>query len=255
MRLENMTWPQAEKYFKNNDIVLIPLGSTECHGRHMPLGTDTLVPEKILSLLEEKTDVLIAPVMPYGCTDYLAPFPGTINLGHDVLYLVMTRICESLYVHGARKFVILNGHGGNIPVLDRVALDLQKKGCMLAQLNWWQMVWNIVPDYEGNMPWHGGHGGAEETSAILYIDESLVDFKEIQDAPMKDIGPFQATGMKTVSFKGVDIPVPRYSPDISENGWFGNDHPKYSSREWGEQLLKGVSAYIIEFLEEFRKVQ
>lgn len=254
MRLEKMTWPQAKQYFEKNNIVLIPLGSTECHGRHMPLGTDTLIPEKILTLIEEKTDVMIAPVMPYGCTDYLAPFPGTVNLGHDVLYQVMTKICESLYVHGARKFVILNGHGGNIPVLDRVALDLQKKGGMLVQLNWWQMVWNIVPDYEGNMPWHGGHGGAEETSAILYIDEALVDFKEIQDAPMKDIGPLKATGMKNVVFKGVEIPVPRFSNDISDNGWFGNDHPRFSSRKWGEALVKGVSEYILDFLEELKKI-
>ena len=52
MRLEHMTWPQAEAYFKNNDTVIIPLGSLECHGRHMPLGTDTLIPEKIIDDLK-----------------------------------------------------------------------------------------------------------------------------------------------------------------------------------------------------------
>lgn len=249
-----MTWPQAEQYFKENDIVIIPLGSLECHGKHMPLGTDTLIPERILELVEEKTDVVIAPMMPYGCTDYLAPFPGTVSLGHDVLYQVMSRICEGLRSHGARKFIVVNGHGGNMPVLDRVALDLQQEGCMLAQMNWWQMVWNLVPDYNGKMPWHGGHGGAEETSAIMAIDPSLVDHDAICDAPMKGIGELPASGMKTVVFRGVDIPVARFSNDVSGNGWFGNDHPEDSDAAWGETLIEASAEYIAAFAEELRKI-
>ena len=67
MRLSKITWPAAERYFKENDMVILPIGSTECHGRHMPLGTDTLIPDKILDLIEEKNDnILIAPMIPYG---------------------------------------------------------------------------------------------------------------------------------------------------------------------------------------------
>ena len=75
MRLENLTWPQAEEYFRNHDTVIVPLGSLECHGRHMPLGTDTMIPNKIVDVLEPLTDALIAPAMPYGSTDYLSVFP------------------------------------------------------------------------------------------------------------------------------------------------------------------------------------
>ena len=256
MRLENMTWPQAENYFKTNDTVIIPLGSLECHGRHMPLGTDTLIPNRIIELLEEKTDVLIAPMMPYGCTDYLASFPGTVSLGHDVLYLVMKAITQSLKAHGAKRFIVINGHGGNIPPLDRVALELYKEGCLLAQMNWWQMVWNLVDDYEGNRPWNGGHGGAEETAAILAINPELVDQSEIQDAPMNGLSEnLPSSGMRTVRFKGVDIPVNRLSMDVSDNGWFGNDHPKYASASWGEQMIQASADYIAEFIEEFKKIQ
>lgn len=80
MRLENLTWPQAEQYFKNHDLAIVPIGSIECHGKHMPLGTDTIIPNKILELIEKKSDALIVPTMPYGNTDYLASFPGTISL-------------------------------------------------------------------------------------------------------------------------------------------------------------------------------
>lgn len=66
MRLANITWPKAEKYFKESDMVLIPIGSIECHGRHIPLGTDVLIPEKITDLIEEKSNILIAPMIPFG---------------------------------------------------------------------------------------------------------------------------------------------------------------------------------------------
>ena len=102
MRLERLTWPQAEQYFNENDMVILAIGSIECHGTHMPLGTDTLIPNRILELIEEKSDVLIAPTIPYGATQYLSPFPGTINLGPDGLYTVVSKVVEGLWSHGAR---------------------------------------------------------------------------------------------------------------------------------------------------------
>ncbi len=255
MRLENMTWPQAEAYFQKEDTVIIPLGSMECHGRHMPLGTDTLIPNKIIEHLETMCDIAIAPMIPYGCTDYLASYPGTVSLGHDVLYQVLTAVTQGLKAHGARRFIVINGHGGNIPPLDRTALDLEKQGCLLAQMNWWQMVWTLVPDQNGKSPWHGGHGGGEETSAILAIDPSLVDFSEISDAPMNGLSEtLPASGMRTVRFRGTDIPVNRMSRHVSDNGWFGDDHPKDASAEWGEEMIRAAAEYIAAFAEEFRKV-
>ena len=90
MRLANITWPKAQKYFKENDMVLLGIGSIECHGRHMPLGTDTLIPNKLLELIEKKSDVLIAPTLPYGACESLKPYPGTIDLGSELLYQLLS---------------------------------------------------------------------------------------------------------------------------------------------------------------------
>ena len=73
MRLANLTWPKAQEYFEKNDMVLISIGSIECHGRHMPLGTDTLIPDFLLEKIEQKSDVLIAPTIPYGACQSLVP--------------------------------------------------------------------------------------------------------------------------------------------------------------------------------------
>ena len=94
MRLSNLTWPKAEEYFRAHDTVLIGIGSIECHGRHMPLGTDTLIPDFLLDKIEQKSDVLICPTIPYGATESLCDYPGTINLGTELLYQVLGRVCE-----------------------------------------------------------------------------------------------------------------------------------------------------------------
>ena len=86
MRLANLTWPKAQEYFEKNDMVLVSIGSIECHGRHIPLGTDTLIPEHLLEKIEKKSDVLIAPTIPYGACQSLAPYPGTIDIDNEVLY-------------------------------------------------------------------------------------------------------------------------------------------------------------------------
>ena len=173
MRLANLTWPKAQEYFEKNDMVLISIGSIECHGRHMPLGTDTLIPDFLLEKIEQKSDVLIAPTIPYGACQSLAPYPGTIDIDNEVLYQFCRQIFLSLYRHGARKFVFLNGHGGNMKMIERLGLEFEDKGCLVAMLNWWLMAWDMNP------AWKGGHGGGEETAAILGIDPSLVDKSEI----------------------------------------------------------------------------
>lgn len=251
MRLERITWPQAERYFKESDMVILPIGSTECHGRHMPLGTDTLIPNRILELIEEKSDVLIAPTIPYGACESLSPFPGTINIGTDILYLFLSRVVDELYNHGARKILILNGHGGNIKTIERVGLDFEKKGALVVMLNWWLMAWDLNP------AWKGGHGGAEETAAIMGIDPSMIDYSELTEEPLKlkDLNEnLVATGFRTVKYKGVEVEVLRSTPNVTDNGWIGPDHPTKATEEWGREMIQASADYIVDFAEEFKKV-
>lgn len=249
MRLTDLTWPKAKEYFEDNDTVLIGMGSVECHGRHMPLGTDTIIPEHLLELIEPKTDALIAPTLPYGACDYLAEYPGTINLGTEVLYSLFKRVCDELYRHGARHFIVLNGHGGNRPVIEQVGRDLQRRGALLAELNWWLMAWDLNP------AWKGGHGGAEETSAILAIKPELVDetavggdlrFFHLSDA-------LESTGFSGVRYKGVNVEIPRVTRTVTGSGWIGPDHPSLATKEWGCDMLNATADYIADFIGEFKR--
>lgn len=251
MRLAHMTWPKVSAYFEGNDMVLIGIGSVECHGRHLPTGTDTLIPDRLIDMIEtRRSDILVAPTIPYGACDSLAEFPGTVNLGTEVLYAVVDKVTESLFRHGARRFIFLNGHGGNARTLDRLGYELQRKGGILAELNWWLMAWDMNP------AWKGGHGGAEETAAIMAIEPDWVDIEE-SGGPLalKDLSPaLVSTGFNSVRYKGVEVAIPRLTNSVTDNGWIGPDHPAAATREWGLQMLSTTADYIVDFIEEFRKI-
>ena len=247
MRLAEMTWVMVEKYFQTNDMVMIPVGSTECHGRHMPLGTDFMIPEKISEMVEAKTEILIAPTVQYGMCDYLTDFPGTISIGNDVLYLLMDKIAENLWRSGARKFIFLNGHGGNRNALECVCRNIHKKGGMAVILNWWSMAGEFDP------AWAGGHGGGEETAAVMAIDPGLIDKNEIRDSEPKQFSEtIRVNGLNTIEFKGINVSMPRSVRSVTDNGWFGPDHPAEATAEWGNAMLSAFSEWCAEFIEEFR---
>ena len=250
MRLEKMTWPNIQAYFSSNDTVLIAVGSIECHGRHLPVGTDTLIPEKLIQMIEDRASIVIAPIIPFGVCPYFEEFPGTINIGEEVLYPLLEKIVNSLHKAGARRFIFLNGHGGNIKTIEKIGYEIQRKNGLSAILNWWLIAGELNPD------WKGGHGGAEETSAIMAISSDLVDKTEIEPAvPFTDLTQqMKVISPSIINFGGGTVIVPRNVQSTTKNGWFGPDHPENATVEWGIKMLSTFADYLCDFIEEFKKV-
>ena len=254
MYLAKMNYREVEAYLKTSDTVLIPVGSLENHGLHLPLGTDFLIPDEIARLLDEKSGLLIAPTVNYGATDDLCGFAGTVSIGTEGLIALLTAICDQLYRYGFRHFLILNGHGGNTAAIQTVGMHLYRKGAYLANLNWWLMAGQLNPD------WAGGHGGGEETAGILAADPSLVksEYINLPEGICNDLGDHLPCGTWTnVLYKGVSVTVPREIKDITDNGWlahaFRGDVPTRATAEWGREMLSAVADYIADFAGEFGK--
>lgn len=249
MRLEHMTWKQAEAYFKDHDTAIIPVGSIENHGSHLCLGTDYLIPSHIAETLDREVDAVLLPAVPYGIADHHFGFPGTISLGYDGLRLVMERITQCLYNYGVRKFIFLNGHGGNDPALLDVGLGLEDKGALTALINWWQLAGQLEP------AWAGGHGGGEETAAILAINPDWVHMEDYMPLEPQDLSPeLPVSAVRTVRFQGADITVQRRFQSVTPSGWYGPDDPKDATAEWGREMLDRVTRYIVDFIRAFSKV-
>lgn len=113
------------------------------------------------------------------------------------------------------------------------------------------MAWDMNP------AWKGGHGGGEETAAILGIDPSLVDKSEIGgELQFKHLSDnLKTTGFHSVEFKGVNVDIIRNTPHVTDSGWIGPDHPSTATEEWGKEMLETTANYIVDFMEEFKKVK
>jgi len=157
---------------KKIDTVIIPIGSLEAHGSHCPLGTDIIVPERILSMVEKLFGqrIFIAPTVNYGYTPSLTHFPGTIHISGDTLFRYVSEIGEGWTKWGIKNIVLFNGHGGNIPSLSLAGNRIAVNGVKVMLINWWTTyAQEILTICDAQ-----GHAGEDETSVVLAIDPNLV---------------------------------------------------------------------------------
>ncbi len=184
MELLKMTTKEVGEYLKNKQTVIIPVGATEEHSDALPLGTDTFTAEKIAIETGKKTKTIVAPTINVGnCHSVTYMFPGTISISPVTLTMVMKDYMESLYKHGFRNFLFVNGHGGNIaPIrcaIDSVAPIFKKSRFAIG--SWW--LFKELEELYG----HAGHAGRGEVSMMLYLHPDLVHKKlfteEIRELP------------------------------------------------------------------------
>jgi creatinine amidohydrolase len=137
MRLEELNWMDVEEYLKHEDRILLVLGACEQHG-YLSLLSDVKIPLALADAASQKSGVLVAPPVNFGVSPYFATYPGTISLRVATFLDVVEDIVSSLYAHGFRRFMILNGHGGNDPARARlVEVANCLPGIKLAWYSWW----------------------------------------------------------------------------------------------------------------------
>lgn len=247
MYLSNMTTEQAKTILQQDPIVVIPVGSTEQHGPQCGLGTDFIIPSYLAQQIADEENVVVAPTVPYGVCPYHQDFAGSIDIGYEGLYLVLHGITSSLMQHGVRHFLILNGHGGNNPSIDKTALEVYRNGGICASIDWWTLVGQL------DQRFRGGHGDAIETSAMMAVQPDAVHLELCR--PLDAQSPSentQAASIQTVAFRDGVVRLPRATKENAPHGWFGPLDPADSTRELGEEMMQAAAEYIREFLQEFR---
>jgi creatinine amidohydrolase len=133
VRIEDCNWMQVERYLERDDRIVIPLGSVEQHG-YLSLGVDRILSERVAVEAAEPTGVLVMPSLPYGLTPYFAAYPGSPTLRVDTYRALLADLVDSLVAQGFRRFLFVNGHGGNGE--GRAALDGRTDADVLWH-DWW----------------------------------------------------------------------------------------------------------------------
>jgi creatinine amidohydrolase len=146
MRIAEMNWMMVEEYLRRDDRCVLPLGSTEQHA-YLSLSVDSILAERLSVEAAESLGVPVFPVLAYGITPYFRAFPGTISLRARTYLSVVRDILDSIYEHGFKRILIVNGHGGNVPAQGLVAEWLaDHPGMRIKFHNWWNAprVWAQV---------------------------------------------------------------------------------------------------------------
>lgn len=249
MYLENLTTAQAKEVFEKDPIIVIPIGSIEQHGAHCALGTDYIIPKYLAKNISNMDNVIVLPAIPYGVCPYHLSFAGSIDIGYEGLLGVLRGITKSLMKHGCKKFLVLNGHGGNTPAIDKAGLEVYEEGGICAIIDWWSVVAQIDKKFIG------GHGDVLETSAAMAIDRAYVDFSLLEDMNEIDLNEnLKASYIQAVSLRGGNIKIPRNTEEIAPSGWFGPVHPKNSTVEFGKEALECATEFIKDFIVEYRTI-
>lgn len=137
MLIQNMNWMQVEQYLNHDDRILLPLGSTEQHG-YLSLMTDAILAQKVSEDAAEPLGIPVMPVLPYGMAPYFCAYPGTVSLKPSTYFAVVLDLLDNLYRSGFRRILIVNGHGGNSPVLGEIQDWLMNHDDAKVKLhNWW----------------------------------------------------------------------------------------------------------------------
>ena len=122
-RYNRLTWAEMNDAIAAEQVVILPTGSTEQHGRHLPLDVDVFLAESVcLEVGKRAADrVLVLPSIAYGLNMHHIDFPGTIHIELDVFIEFCVNITKSVAYHGFTKILIVNGHGSNAPLIDLIA--------------------------------------------------------------------------------------------------------------------------------------
>lgn len=180
--LQELTWTDIKSYLKTNDMVIIPLGSTEQHGPHLPLGTDFYEAFGLSKMISAQTGVLVAPLTFTGYSPYHSGFPGTLSLQPETMERVIFESVEWLLKYGFRRFLFFNYHGGNNIVQTRVIhrINHQTPGIAVA-IGHGSSLQSEEED-DSSMDWHAG---VSETSLMLYLKPELVRLDRAEKPVMR----------------------------------------------------------------------
>ena len=254
VRLEELRWPDVETYLDEaaNPTVVVPIGSTEQHGPHLPLGVDRYEAEDVAVAVAERTGTLVAPTIPYGDADHHLAFPGTISLSTETVVSVLVDIYESLAGHGFANVVTVNGHRiANLPAIETAmkAVAAEAEETAFAAVDLLKVAAETHRTLRDGDPEDGMHGGEFETSFMLHHHPDLVRPDAFERETHERDRPFETNDL-VASGDVVITPNTGHSPDEGDLGHVGD--PTLASAEKGEKLSEAIVSNAAAYVEAVR---
>lgn len=219
--LDELAWPQVRTIMEREPRLMIPVGALEQHGPHLPLGTNTLIAERVTAAVSERLGILRAPVFSYGVTAAGDPRPGSAGLGRKTLHRAVNDLLARWEDQGVASFVIVTAHRYE-PHLEALLMALSSRSITTVYDLYQVDVLDLV---EGDPETE--HGGEFETSLVLHLAPERVREEAMEDHPVtRDVLRRYIRGRMPTP--------PRDGPGVM-------GRPSLASREKGEALFQRLT--------------
>jgi len=254
-QLGRLSWTEVEEAVAEDPVILLPIGTVEQHGPHLPVNADNMVAEYVASRAAERTNALVAPAINYGCSEVYRRFAGTVSVRQETLAAMVRDVCKSFVAQGFRRIVFVNNHGGNEPACEQVARELgQEHGLVVGSVYPWKLGYLLMRDSYEDPNTSYGHGAEPETSAMMAMFPEDVVEDRMESGSYVPFAGWRPRGYSTVDVPGQKVGGTIYldARDISPNGVTGD--PGVASAELGEAWVEGVVGFTVEFVEHYDRV-
>jgi creatinine amidohydrolase len=250
-KYEELTWPEVREAVAQDPVVVLPVGTTEQHGYHLPLMVDYLCADEVARAAVEQVApraLLMHPV-PYSFNEHHLDYPGTISVDPQTIIDYVVCIGRSLAHHGFRRILLLNGHGSNVPFLDVAARTITNRTTAICALaSWWSFYrpedlrWR-----ESRFPGGMAHACELETSMLLHLRPDLVQMDKAVDA----VDEVQTSENIFWDLNGGGAVT--FQEFFSRNTVSGvQGQPTLATPEKGAQAFDAAVSHLVRFLDEFR---
>jgi creatinine amidohydrolase len=241
--LPEMTWPQAKEALAQAKVALVPVGSFEQHGPHGTFEVDTGRAYGFGKLLAARMypQALLAPAVNVGVSYHHMNFPGTITLRPETFMAMVYDVVWSLHQHGIEKFLILNGHGGNIPSLGVVIVKLREElGVKVAWTSFTSLGQKVIQERVKSES--KGHSCEGEMSQAMVLAPHTVRQEAFAPGEFKGY-PYRHMG------EGFNLAYAYRFDEITANGALGD--ARLASEELGREIIDTALRMAVEFLDDF----
>ncbi|MCW4029041.1 MAG: creatininase family protein [Candidatus Bathyarchaeota archaeon] len=238
MWLDELSTIEAAQAAKEGTVIILPVGSVEEHGEHLPLCTDSIQPEYVALKVAQETGCLIAPPLRYGICNAGRNFAGTLTIEFDTFYRFVREILFELVRHGFLRIIVLSGHAGNSHMVAlRMAAqdvvvknDATEKKVRIMVLSDYDFAQELTEQYTSKTD---GHAGTLETARVMYIKPELVKTKGV------------ASVAKWPRFEVVAHPELYFPSGV-------NGDPTVATREIGQKINKYIIEQVKKLVEEIK---
>lgn len=245
--MENTKWikymssSEFDEKRKTCDTVIIPVGATEVYGPHLPMGSDILVAQAVAEKVADRVNAMIGPSLEVGESYSLSKYPGTLYLRPETWKAVVEDYMVSLMKWGFKKFMFINGHAGNVPIIGQLCRPMERDlGIKVAQVDWWRFTQKHalgICETEGWMC----HGHASEcgTSVMLYLYPQLVDMNKAEKVTPREGEDYEKYG---------DFVTYTVFNETTESGTLGD--ATIATAEKGKFVVESCVDRIVEYMKD-----